>query len=92
MTTDEDLNQPAGTAELQRLQDKYRKQNIANDRARELVEEDINSGRYSEEQADEISRNFEQSCREELDRIQDQIEAHCRAYKLRSTASQWADE
>ncbi|MBL3670795.1 hypothetical protein JL475_33530 [Streptomyces sp. M2CJ-2] len=88
----EDVNEPDGTAELRRLQDKYRKQNIANDRARELVEEDINSGRYSDEQADEISRSFEQSCREVLDRIQDEIEAHCRAYNLHSTASQWADE
>ncbi|NJP71349.1 hypothetical protein [Streptomyces sp. C1-2] len=88
----EDLNEPAGTAELRRLKDKYRKQNIANDRARELVEEDINSGRYSDAQADEISRSFEESCREVLDRIQDEIEAHCRAYKLQSAASQWADE
>jgi hypothetical protein len=92
MINDEDLNQPAGTAELHRLQDKYRKQNIANDRARELVEEDINSGRYTQEQADEISRSFEQSCRDVLDRIQDEIEAHCRAYNLPSTASQWTDE
>lgn len=93
MTEDvEDVNQPAGTAELQRLQDKYRKQNIANDRAREQIEEDINSGRYSEEQADEISASFEQSCREILDRIQDEIEAHRRAYNLRPTASQWTDE
>ncbi|MER6147971.1 hypothetical protein [Streptomyces hirsutus] len=88
----EDVNEPAGTAELQRLQDKYRKQNIANDRARELIEEDLNSGRYGDDQADEISRSFEQSCREVLERIQDEIEAHRRAYNLPSTASQWADE
>ncbi|MFE7898030.1 hypothetical protein ACFU3E_11040 [Streptomyces sp. NPDC057424] len=92
MTDVGDLNEPAGTAELRRLQDKYRKQNIANDRARELVEEDINSGRCSDEQADEISRSFEQSCREVLDRIHDEIEAHRRCYNLPSTASQWTDE
>lgn len=92
MTDVEDLNEPAGTAELRRLQDKYRKQNIANDRARELIEEDISSGRYSDEQADEISRSFEESCREVLDRIQDEIEAHRRRYNLASTATQWADE
>lgn len=92
MTDVEDLNEPAGTAELQRLQDRYRKQNIANDRQRELIEEDINSGRYSDEQADEISRSFEQSCREVLDRIHDEIEAHRARYNLPSTASQWTDE
>jgi hypothetical protein len=92
MTDVEDLNEPAGMAELRRLQDKYRKQNIANDRARELVEEDINSGRYSDEQADEISRSFEQSCREVLDGIQGEIEAHCRAHNLHVTATQWGDE
>ncbi|MFH9012524.1 hypothetical protein ACH4C6_14185 [Streptomyces sp. NPDC017943] len=92
MTDVEDINEPAGTAELRRLQDKYRKQNIANDRARELIEEDINSGRYSDEQADEISRSFEESCREVLDRIHDEIEAHRRRYNLPSTASQWTDE
>ncbi|GGY13083.1 hypothetical protein GCM10010384_18400 [Streptomyces djakartensis] len=57
-----------------------------------VVEEDINSGRYSEEQADEISRSFEESCREVLDRIQDEIEAHRRRYNLPSAASQWTDE
>ncbi|MGW1609426.1 hypothetical protein ACWCQZ_08510 [Streptomyces sp. NPDC002285] len=87
----EDLNEPVGTAELQRLQDKYRKQNIANDRAREQIEEDINSGRYSEEQGNEISASFEQSCREILDRIQDEIEAHCRKHNLQSTSAHWTD-
>ena len=87
----EDLNEPAGTAELRRLQDKYRKQNIANDRAREQIEEDSNSGRYSEEQADEISASFEQSCREILSQIQDEIEAHCRKYNLRDSSAHWTD-
>ncbi|MFJ2007394.1 hypothetical protein [Streptomyces chartreusis] len=87
----EDLNEPAGTAELRRLQDKYRKQNIANDRAREQIEEDINSGRYSEEQGNEISASFEQSCREILDRIQDEIEAHCRTHNLQEASAHWMD-
>ncbi|MCX4578130.1 hypothetical protein OHB41_34070 [Streptomyces sp. NBC_01571] len=87
------VEEPIGTAELQRLQDKYRKQNIANDRAREQIEEDVNSGRYSEEQGDEISASFEQSCREILDRIQGEIEAHCRRYNLRvASAPHWTDE
>ncbi|MET8765845.1 hypothetical protein [Streptomyces sp. NPDC004658] len=87
----EDLNERAGMAELRRLQDKYRRQNIANDRARELLEEDLNSGRYSEDQADEISRSFEQSCRDVLDGIQDEIEAHRRSYNLPGTATHWTD-
>ncbi|USQ82645.1 hypothetical protein NFX46_01985 [Streptomyces phaeoluteigriseus] len=92
MSETEDLNAPAGTAELQRLNDKYRKLNIANDRAREQVEEEINSGRYSQEQADEISASFEQSCRDALDPIQREIEAHCAKYNLRPASAQWADE
>ncbi|WP_030173225.1 hypothetical protein [Streptomyces sp. NRRL S-813] len=87
----EDLNEPIGTAELRRLQNKYRKQNIANDRAREQIEEDINNGRYSDEQATEISASFEQSCREILDRIQGEIEAHCRAHNLQTSSSHWTD-
>lgn len=91
MTEVEDVNEPVGTAELRRLQDKYRKQNIANDRQRERIEEDINSGRYSPDQAEQISASFEQSCREILDRIQDEIEEHCRRYNLSTTSAHWTD-
>ncbi|MER7799016.1 hypothetical protein ABTX71_01660 [Streptomyces parvulus] len=91
MAEAEDINEPAGTAELRRLQDKYRKQNIANDRQRERIEEDISSGLHSPEQADAISASFEQSCREVLGRIHDEIEAHCRRYNLSTTSAHWTD-
>ncbi|MCM2580460.1 hypothetical protein [Streptomyces meridianus] len=69
-------------AELERLKDKYRKQNIANDSGREWIEEEINSGRYSQEDADQLSSNFEEGCRHILDQIQQEIDAHRRAHNM----------
>lgn len=71
------------TVELERLKAAYRRQNIALDQSREALEEQLNSGRYSDEEATEMSSNFEASGREMLGEFQARIEAHCVEHNLR---------
>ncbi|HZX38112.1 MAG TPA: hypothetical protein VFF37_07240 [Streptomyces sp.] len=70
-------------AELERLKDEYRRKNKALDAERELLEDAVREHRYSQADAEEISRRLEENGREMLDEVQSRIEAHCAAHGLR---------
>lgn len=77
--TDEDS--PEKT-KLEELKDEYRRANKSHDALRESLEEEVATGQYTDEEADEMSVRLEGSGRERLDEIQARIEAHCRAHGL----------
>ncbi|GAA2972139.1 hypothetical protein [Streptomyces enissocaesilis] len=77
------VEEPPEKVELERLKDEYRRQNKALDQSRELLEEEAATGRYTEEEADEMSARFEESGREMLGEIQSRIEAHRAAHRIR---------
>ncbi|WP_328620711.1 hypothetical protein [Streptomyces sp. NBC_00354] len=80
LETDEDRPE---MVKLEQLKDEYRQANKNHDWFRENLEEEVATGRYSEEEADEMSVRLEESGRERLAEIQGRIEAHCRTYGLR---------
>lgn len=83
MTNDLETNEdPPERIKLEELKDEYRRANKSHDALRESLEEEVATGRYSEEEADEMSVRLEDSGRERLDEIQKRIEAHCRTYGL----------
>ncbi|MCY0926903.1 hypothetical protein OTB20_11950 [Streptomyces sp. H27-H1] len=77
--TDED---PPEKVRLEELKDEYRRANKAHDALRETLEEEVATGQYTDEEADDMSVRLEDSGRERLDEIHARIEAHCRAYGL----------
>ncbi|MFJ4863413.1 hypothetical protein [Streptomyces sp. NPDC088748] len=78
--TDEE---PPEKVRLEELKDEYRRANKAHDALRESLEEEVATGQYTDEEADEMSVRLEDSGRETLDEIQARIEAHCSAHGLR---------
>ncbi len=81
--------------ELERLKAEYRRENKALDQRRELPQEEQARGWYSEEQANEVSRSFEEDGRWLLAEVQERIDAHCRAHGMLNEGSfsgSWAKD
>ncbi|MCY0961557.1 hypothetical protein [Streptomyces sp. H27-H5] len=84
MTNDlETGEEPPEKVKLEELRDEYRRANKAHDSLRESLEEEVATGQYTDEEADEMSIRLEESGRDRLDEIQSRIEAHCRTFGLR---------
>ncbi|MFB7360262.1 hypothetical protein [Streptomyces gardneri] len=88
------VEQPPGKEELERLKDEYRRTNKGLDAERELLEEAVREGRYSDEQAFELGNHIEEDGRSRLEEVQRRIDAHCYKYGLRdnSFSATWSEE